>query len=118
MDPASVVASAGAIATAVLGVLGLVAPARANAFTSMAPVGILGVSETRATYGGLFLALGLACLALQATTAFTAAGAAWVGAALGRATSFLVDGSREAKNVGGIAFEAAIGAALLAPLWM
>ena len=110
-------ANAGALATVALGLLGLLAPARANAFTSLRPVGKLGVSETRATYGGFFLALGLACLLLQSRTAFLVVGCAWLGAAAGRAGSLVADRSTQPKNLGGIVFEAAIGALLLAPFW-
>lgn len=110
-------ANAGAIATLLLGCLGLFSPARAAAFTSISPVGATGVSEIRATYGGLFAALALICLAAQSTGIFATAGAAWAGAAAGRAWSVLVDGNFEAKNLGGIAFELTIGTLLLAP-WL
>ncbi len=95
--------------------MGLFAPSRAAAFTSIQPLGLIGKSEIRATYGGLFAALGLACLLTQAPGVFLAAGLAWVGAAAGRAFSVVVDGSRSAKNFGGIAFELIIGLLLLAP---
>lgn len=110
-------ANAGAIATLLLGCLGLFSPARAAAFTSISPIGATGVSEIRATYGGLFVALALVCLAAQSTPIFATAGAAWIGAAAGRFWSVLTDGNREAKNLGGIAFELAIGVLLLAP-WL
>ena len=117
MEFASLCANLGAAATLVLGGLGLFSPARAAAFTNLAPIGATGVSEIRATYGGFFAALGLACLALQASAVFSTAGAAWVGAAAGRAWSVVVDQNREAKNLGGIAFELAIGLLLLGP-WL
>jgi hypothetical protein len=107
-------ANLGALITLGLGLLGLLAPARAAAFANVQPVGQIGTSEIRATYGGLFAALGLACLLTQAGGVFLAAGLAWVGAAAGRAFSVVADASRSPKNLGGIAFELAIGALLLA----
>jgi len=47
---------AGAV-TLGLGLLGLLRPAAAAAFTSIEPKGPMGVSEIRATCGGLFAAL-------------------------------------------------------------
>lgn len=113
MDVAFALGNLGAAITAGLGVMGLVRPAAAAAFTSMQPVGRIGVSEIRATYGGFFVLLGAYALASQEPIAFTAAGLAWLGAAGGRAVSVLVDRSTEPKNFGGIAFEAAIALLLL-----
>ena len=108
-------ANAGAVITFGLGLMGLFAPSKAAAFASIQPAGLIGKSEIRATYGGLFAALGLACLLSQAPGVFLAAGLAWVGAAMGRAFSVAVDASRSAKNFGAIAFELIIGLLLLAP---
>jgi hypothetical protein len=94
--------------------MGLVRPSAAAAFASIEPVGLVGVSEIRATYGGFFLALGAWALVAQTPATFTIVGIAWFGAALGRLVSAFVDGSSSAKNLGGIAFEAAIGALLAA----
>jgi hypothetical protein len=105
---------AGALITAGLGVMALVSPPTAAAFTSMSPVGKLGASEIRATYGGFFLALGAYALWSQHEVAFAAAGIAWAGAASGRFVSVFVDRSREAKNFGGIAFEGVIAGLLSA----
>ena len=53
----------GAAINVALGLNGLLRPAATAEFTSMSPVGRIGVSEIRATYGGLFLALGAFALA-------------------------------------------------------
>ena len=106
---------AGAIVTAALGLMGLVRPSAAAAFTSMSPVGKIGVSEIRATYGGFFLFLGVFALIVREPLAFQVLGWAWVGPAAGRAVSVVVDASREAKNFGGIVFEGIIGGLLLFP---
>ena len=117
MDIGSIAANLGAALTTGLGALGLLAPQRAAAFASLSPIGPTGTSEIRATYGGLFAALGLACLVSQSQPIYTTAGIAWVGAALGRAWSVLVDRNVLPKNLGGIGFELAIGVLLLAPRW-
>jgi hypothetical protein len=103
----------GAVITLGLGVLGLFVPTRAASFANVQPVGLIGTSEIRATYGGLFVALGVACLLTQAPGVFLAAGLAWVGAAVGRLFSVFIDSSRSGKNLGGIVFELAIGLLLL-----
>jgi hypothetical protein len=103
----------GAVITLGLGVLGLFAPTRASSFANVQPVGLIGKSEIRATYGGLFVALGVTCLLTQAPGVFLAAGLAWVGAAIGRLFSVVVDSSRSARNLGGIVFELGIGLLLL-----
>lgn len=104
----------GASITAGLGLMGLVRPSAAASFTSIAPVGRTGISEIRATYGGFFLLAGLAALLGGEPAALRLLGWAWAGAAAGRAASAVVDGSREARNLAGIAFEAAVAALLLA----
>ncbi|MCG8456761.1 MAG: DUF4345 family protein [Holophagales bacterium] len=117
MDVSLVAANLGAAITTFLGGLGLFAPARAARLTSLSPVGPNGTSEIRATYGGLFAALGLSCLVSQWYPMYLAAGVAWVGAAVGRCWSVAVDRNFQPKNLGGIAFELGIGLLLLAPHW-
>lgn len=112
--PVSWLALVGAALNIALGLNGLLRPAATAAFTSIAPVGRVGVSEIRATYGGLFLALGLFALASGSPVAFHALGWGWLGAALGRVLSIAVDASRDPRNLGAVAFEAAIAGLLLA----
>ena len=107
-----------AFITTGLGLMGLVAPKLAAKFTSIEPVGLIGWSEIRATYGGFFLALGLSCLYLQLDTAYLVVGLAWAGAAIGRAISVFADKSTTAKNLGGIIFEGAIGSLFLIPFFL
>ncbi|MEY4862840.1 MAG: putative rane protein, partial [Pseudomonadota bacterium] len=49
-------ATLGAVVTIGLGLFGAIWPHRAAAFVGISPLGGLGVSEIRATYGGLFIA--------------------------------------------------------------
>ncbi len=103
----------GALVTMGLGVMALVRPSAAAAFTGIAPQGKIGVSEIRATYGGLFFMLGASALLFQQASIFTVVGLAWAGAAAGRVISLVVDSSRSSKNLGAVAFEAAVALLLL-----
>ena len=106
-------ATIGALITICLGVLGAVAPNTAGRLVSIAPLGGLGVSEVRATYGGLFIALGGACLAMDSPVAYSVAGIAWLGAASMRLASLLLDKGAFPKALGGAAVEALPGVLLL-----
>jgi hypothetical protein len=68
------------------------------------------VSELRATYGGLFLGMGLTGLLLQNSAAFTVAAACWCGAAILRAVSVFLDQNFSTKNLRAIGVEGLIGA--------
>lgn len=114
MDIFHILNNVGSAITVGLGLMGLMRPRVAAAFTSIQPVGLLGVSEIRATYGGFFLALGAYGLYAQSATVFFVLGIAWLGAAAGRLVSVAVDKSHSPKNMGGVAFESAIAALLLA----
>jgi hypothetical protein len=117
MTMTDLLAPAGALASALLGALGLCAPLRAARMVGLSPLGARGVSELRATYGGLFLGLGLAALLWQQPAAYGVAGIAWLGAAVARLASIVLDRSVSALNIGGVALEAVIGALLLAGVW-
>jgi hypothetical protein len=105
----------GAIVTMGLGLLGLFFPASAASFASIIPDGERGLSEIRATYGGLFLAMGLCAVIAQSSDVFRVVGVAWLGAAGGRAFSVVRDHSRSGANLGGIVMEALIGLSMLLP---
>ncbi len=103
----------GAIVTTGLGAMALARPLATAKFVDMTPVGSMGLSELRATYGGLFAGLGVFALCAQQPLPFQMLGAGWLGAALGRTLSIFADGNRQAKNLGGVLFEAGIGALCL-----
>lgn len=107
-------ARAGALATMALGVLGLVAPLRVARLVGLTPHGARGVSELRATYGGLFVAMGWACLVVGQPAAFAVAASAWVGAALGRVLAMVLARRVTALDVGGVAMEASVALLLAA----
>ncbi len=104
-----VLAPLGAILSVALGLLGLLAPLRAARMVGLKPEGPRGMSELRATYGGLFTGLGLACLVLQAPAAYAVAACGWLGAALARLVSMAVDRNPSWLNAAGAALELLIG---------
>jgi hypothetical protein len=106
----------GVLITLLLGVLGLFFPAKAMAFTSLQAADVVGKSEVRATYGGFFLGLAVVAFIVRTQLVFMTLGCAWLGAALGRLLSLLLDRSVSAKTIAGIGFEGCIGLLLLAPL--
>lgn len=104
----------GAFFTLALGTLGLVAPRKIAGLVGIAPEGTLGLSEVRATYGGIFIGLGIACLLFQQSEVYVAVGLAWLIAAAARAASIFLDRAFSAKNAGGLIVEAGIGLLLVA----
>ena len=106
-------ATIGALLCIAMGLLGVVFPRMAARLVSIQPVGGLGTSEIRATYGGLFIAMGVTCLVVQAPSAYLVAGAAWVGAGLVRFPSLLLDKGSFPKALAGAAIELTIGSLLL-----
>lgn len=103
----------GAAVSVLAGCLGLLWPQRVSAVIGLHLPGRLGVSEFRATYGGLFLGAGLAVLLLGSRDAALVLGAAWGGAFIARAVSVVIDGSRSKENAAGLAIEAVVAALLL-----
>ena len=114
MSALQLLANAGAVITTVMGLLGLFRPLSAAAFVGVEPQGLMGTSELRATYGGVFVGLGGFCLLSQSPMAFACAGAAWLGAAMARLLSVAIDRNFAGKNFAAIAYEAAIGGLLVA----
>lgn len=105
----------GSLVTAGLGVCGLFWPANVAAVVGIEPDGERGVSEIRATYGGLFLAIGLYATIVQDASVFRALGVGWIGIASARSFSYVHDRSRSGLNLGAIFLEAAIGLSMLIP---
>jgi hypothetical protein len=104
----------GAWLTLALGMFGLLAPMHAARLVGLTPRDRLGVSELRATYGGLFIGLGLACLVWPSPTTFIAAAMAWTGAGLARLLSIAVDRNLSRLNVAGVMVELLLGSLLWA----
>jgi hypothetical protein len=77
----------------------------------------LGTSEIRAVFGGMFVALGAACLVTREPIVFAVVGAAWLADVAVRLVAVVVDRvpAREARAVLGIG--SLMGAALLSGYW-
>lgn len=103
----------GAAISVLAGILGLIWPRKVSAIIGLNLPGKLGVSEFRATYGGLFIGAGLATLLIGTHQAALVLGAAWGGAFVARAVSLVVDKSRSRDNLAGLVIEAAVAALLI-----
>lgn len=96
-----------------LGILGIGFPNAAARFVRISALGKTGLSEIRATYGGLFLGLGAYGLWTGDPRVASAIGIGFGCAPLARAGSALLEKSRGTDNIAGIAFEGIIAALLL-----
>lgn len=106
-------AYAGAVISIAAGCLGLIWPRKVSSVIGLQLPGKLGVSEFRATYGGLFIGIGLATLILGSRDAALVLAAAWGGAFLARMLSLVVDKSRSKENVAGLVIEFGVAALLV-----
>ncbi len=74
------------------GLFGFLAPRYTASALDLAPTkSTMGLSEMRASVGGLFVVAGLAALYFDHPIAFAMIGFAFVGAALGRVVSLVID---------------------------
>ena len=81
-----------ALLTLVLGLFGFIAPRYTAGVLDLAPTRTtMGLSELRASAGGLFVALGAGCLILNDPLAYAMLGIAYLGAGAGRLISIVVD---------------------------
>lgn len=101
-----------ALATAAAGVFVLVAPRKVVGFTGLEPIGGRGISELRAVFGGLFIALGLTPLFLG-PTAYLMLGVGYLSIAAVRAVSMVVDRSVVQSNVISLISEIVLGVVLV-----
>ena len=131
MGPGVIAAGLAALMGSGMGLASLIVPRWGASVVRLQPVETEkgGWAEFRASYGGFFLFMHLAVLmaiAMQAQASMAsviasgfAVGAAWIGMALGRILSMIVDhAERETRtryNAMAVAFEAAMGLALMAP---
>jgi hypothetical protein len=104
----------GAVITIFGGVIGLLFPVPVSRRIGLSLNGVLGRSEFRATYGGLFLSAGVAAILIRSHDASLILACAWLGAAGGRSFSAVIDRSWSKENIAGIAIEVGIGSLLLA----
>lgn len=81
-----------------LGLFGWLAPRYTMQVVDLVDGGsTMGLSETRAASGALFVFVGVGALVLGTPAAFAMLGFAWGGGAIGRATSLILDGQTPKK---------------------
>src|SRR4030042_3363779 len=97
-----------ALATAATGVLALVKPEAAYGFIGLTASSVRGVSEIRAIFGGLFIALGLVPLFFGAT-AYRMLGIGYLAIAVVRLFSIFFDKSFAQSNWISLAIEVVFG---------
>ncbi|EEX10903.1 conserved hypothetical protein [Ruegeria lacuscaerulensis ITI-1157] len=100
-----------ALLTIGFGLFGFLAPAWTAASLDLAPTNsTMGLSEMRASVGGLFVVTGIAVLWLNHPMAYAMLGVVYAGAALGRFVSVVLDNPPLAKALtfGGIELALAV----------
>jgi hypothetical protein len=100
-----------ALATAATGLLAFVKPDAVYGFTGLSAEGARGVSEVRAVFGGLFIALGLAPIFLSE---YRILGIGYLAIAVTRIISIIIDRSYAQSNWVSLAIEIIFGAILVA----
>lgn len=107
-----------ALLTLAFGAIGFVAPRYAAQALDLQPTrSTMGLSELRASAGGLFVAMALTCLVTGAGFAYAMLGIAYAGAATGRVISMVVDKPPQPKALIWFLLEALPSAWLLARHW-
>jgi hypothetical protein len=101
-----------ALATVVTGLLALVKPTAIYSFTGLVANGVRGVSEIRAIFGGLLIALGLAPFFLG-PIGYQMLGISYLGIAVARAFSIVFDKSTAQSNIISLVIEIVLGAILV-----
>jgi hypothetical protein len=101
-----------ALATAATGLLAFLKPAAAFGFIGLNANGVRGVSEIRAVFGGLFIALGLAPFFLG-VTAYQMLGIGYLGIAAARTFSIVFDKSYAQSNFISLVIEIVLGVLLV-----
>ena len=112
MDVLMVLKVIAAVATIATGLLALVKPAATYGFIGLNANGVRGVSEIRAIFGGLFIALGAAPLFLG-LVAYQTLGISYLAIAAARAFSIVFDKSYAQSNLISLGIEIVLGIILV-----
>jgi hypothetical protein len=112
MSLLSVLKIISALATAATGLLAFIKPSATYGFIGLNATGVRGVSEIRAVFGGLFIALGLVPLFLG-TTAYQMLGIGYLAIAATRIFSIVFDKSTAQSNLISLAIEIVFGLILV-----
>ncbi len=112
MDIGMVLKMIACLATAATGLLAFVKPTATYGFIGLNANGGRGVSEIRAIFGGLFIALGIAPFFLGAA-AYQMLGMGYLAIAAARAFSMVFDKSYAQSNIISLVIEIVLGAILV-----
>jgi hypothetical protein len=101
-----------ALATAATGLLSLVKPTAVYGFTGLTAEGARGISEIRAVFGGLFIALGIAPF-IFGEVAYQVLGIGYLAIATARLVSIIIDHSTATSNLISLSIEVIFGVILI-----
>lgn len=101
-----------ALGTAATGLLALVKPTAVYGFTGLVAEGARGISEIRAIFGGLFIALGIAPF-IFGEAAYQVLGFGYLAIAAVRLVSIIIDRSTASSNWISLAIEIVFGIILI-----
>ncbi len=99
--------------TIATGLLSFFKPEAVYAFTGLSANGARGVSEIRAILGGLLIGLGIAPLILGGAVAYQVVGIAYLGIAITRAISIVIDKSYASSNIISLVVELIVAPVLM-----
>lgn len=100
------------LATAATGLLGFIKPTATFSFIGLTADGPRGISEIRAIFGGLFIALGIAPLFLG-PSAYRMLGIGYLAIAVARSISIVIDKSYAQSNLISLVIEIVLGIILV-----
>jgi hypothetical protein len=100
------------LATAATGLLALVKPTAVYGFTGLIAEGPRGISEIRAIFGGLFIALGIAPF-IFGDVAYQVLGVGYLAIAAVRLVSIFIDQSTASSNLISLGIEIVFGLILI-----
>ena len=112
MDFLMVLKVVAAVATIATGLLALLKPAATYGFIGLTANGVRGVSEIRAIFGGLFIAMGVTPLFLG-PVAYQVLGIGYLAIAVVRGFSIVFDESYAQSNWISLGIEIVLGAILM-----
>jgi uncharacterized membrane protein len=112
VDALSLLKIIAAVATIATGLLAFIKPAAAYGFIGLNANGVRGVSEIRAIFGGLFIALGVSPLFLG-PIAYQMLGIGYLGIVAARSFSIVFDKSYAQSNLISLVIEIVLGVILV-----
>ena len=101
-----------AVLTIATGLLAFIKPTAAYGFIGLNANGVRGISEIRAIFGGLFIALGVSPLFLG-PIAYQMLGIGYLGIAVARSISIVIDKSYAQSNIISLVVEIVLGVILV-----